>query len=388
MKDSDTDMLIPLELGLTTQRQKARLTASPEGGFLLADGAGKGHQTIAIQHPEFQRALLRLRVQLRAEADASADFCLLHNGGKLLARVTPDGVLGASAVPELIEGRCEADGSGGFNLDLQFHNFSPILQFGLAKPAATYTGAGKPQFRLRDCTIEVVERRWLPSPADGLVVLQAGMPLGTAWAPYLEGLRFILCEADEAAGQAALAALPAPDRHTLLPHALSNRNGAAKVYITRDAAKSSILDPDLRRVKPFANAAGFEVTGEAKLPLTRYDTLSRQQQLPAPDLLRISAAGSEYDVLRGCGDVLERVLAVEVQVHLYPLYRKQKLFGDVMDLLDGYGLALRRLVPAPVADTAHEMTTATAYLTRRKAEGPALDKVAFIEEIWGVSWPR
>lgn len=51
--------------------------------------------------------------------------------------------------------------------------------------------------------------------------------------------------------------------------------------------------------------------------------------------MRIRGAGAEYDVLRGCGEIPDRVLAVEVQVHLYPLYRKQKLFGDVVDLLDG-----------------------------------------------------
>jgi FkbM family methyltransferase len=381
-------MLIPLELARTAQRQKARLTGSKDGGFLLADGAGRGQQTVAFLHPELQRARLRLRARLRPQEGASADFCLLHDGGKLLARVAPDGTLSAASGPELLEARCEEDGSGAFHLDLHFRNFSPALQFGLGKPGTRYSGTDAPQFALHDVQVEVTERRWLPSPADGLVVLQAGAKPDPAWAPHQDSLRVILCEADEAAGQAALAALPAPERHVLLASTLSNRNGAARFHITRDGARSSLFDPDLRRVKPFASAAGFDVTGETKLPLARYDTLSRQRQLPTPDLVRIRAAGSEYDVLRGCGDILDRVLAVEVQVHLYPLYRKQKLFGDVVDLLDGCGLALRRLVPEPVAETAHEMAVATAFLTRRKAEGAALDRLAFIEEIWGVSWPR
>lgn len=378
-------MLISLEPRSIVQRQKASLTAAEHGALLLAEGAGAGHQFVVFQHPELQRALLRLRVRLQPLEGAAADFCLAHDGGKLIARVGRDGTLHAPPGPELLEAACERDAGGALNLDLRFRNFSPSLQLGLGKPGTRYAGSGQPQFALHDLRIEALERRWLPSPADGLLVLQAGLAPDPAWAPHQDGLRLILCHAEEEAG---LAALPEPGRHVLLTTTLSNRNGAARFNITRDPSKSSLFDPDLRRVKPFANAAGFEVTGEAKLPLARYDTLSRQHQLPPPDLLRIGAAGAEYDVLRGCGDILDRVLAVEVRVNIYPLYRKQKLFGDVTDLLDSHGLALRRLKPEPVAATAHEMTGATAYLTRRKVEGAALDKVAFIEELWGVSWAR
>lgn len=381
-------MLISLEPRSIVQRQKASLTAGEDGAFLLAEGMGAGHHFVVFQHPELQRAVLRLRLRLQPLEGGAADFCLSHDGGKLIARVGRDGVLQTSASPELLDAACETDAAGACTLDLRFRNFSPSLQLGLGKPGTRYTGSGQPQFALQDLHIEVLERRWIPSPTDGLLVLQTGLAPDPAWAPHQDGLRLILCHAEEEAGQAARAALPQPERHVLLTTTLSNRNGAARFNITRDPARSSLFDPDLRRVKPFANAAGFDVIGEAKLPLARYDTLSRQHQLPPPDLLRIGAAGAEYDVLRGCGDILDRVLAVEVRVNIYPLYRKQKLLGDVTDLLDSHGLALRRLKPEPMAATAHEMTSATAYLTRRRAEGAGLDKLAFIEELWGVSWPR
>ncbi len=381
-------MLIPLEPNLLVQRQKARLSAGADGTFVLVDGAGRGHQTLAFRHPDLARSLLRVQAELRPLDGGGADFCLVGDDRTLLAQVGRDGKLRPPAEPGTPDARASMDGSGWIQIDLRFRNFAPMLHIALAQPGTRYEGTGQPQFALRNFRIEVLEPRWTPSAGDGLVVLQAGAAADPAWAPYQDGLRVLLCEANEAAGREALAALPAEGQHILLPNTLSNRNGSARRHTTRDPAMTSLLEPDLRRLKPFAAGPGFEVTGSGTVPLTRFDTLSRQLQLPQPDLLRISAAGAEFDVLRGCGDVLDRALAIEVTAHFYPLYRKQKLFGDITDLLDDYGFALRRLQPHRVAATAHEMVAATAYLTRRKVEGPALAKLAFIEEIWGVSWPR
>lgn len=379
-------MLIALEPSLLMQRRKARLTAEAYGSFVLADGAGPGPQVVDFLHADIARSLVRLRVELRPLDGGGADFCLVSADRKLLVRVGRDGAL--STDPQVLEASCQPDASGALQLDVQFRNFAPTLQIALAQPGTRYNGAGQQQFALRNFRIDVLEPRWKPSPGDGLVVLQAGAPPDPAWIPFQDGLRVLLCEPNEEAGREALAALPAQGQHILLPNTLSNRNGAGKLNTTRNPAMNSLFDPDLRRLKPFAIAPGFEVTGSGTVPLTRFDTLSRQLQLPQPDVLRIRAAGAEFDVLRGCGDVLDRALAIEVHAHFYPLYRKQKLFGDITDLLDDYGFALRRLQPDRVVATSHEMVSATAYLTRRKVDGDALAKLTFIEEMWGVSWPR
>jgi len=382
-------MHISLDLSLAQLRQMARLVSTPDGSFIFVDGAGMGYQTAEIRHEDLARSLLRLQVELHPEEGGTAAFCLLRPNRQDLVRVERDGIISAPVGAEVLEATCQGDGSGWFHLDIRFRNFPPLLQLAMAQPGPRYDGRGQPQFRIRNLSVEALEPRWTPSAQDGLIVLATGTTarLEPAWVPYLPGLRAILCEPDEAAGRAALAALPG-DRHVLLPNALSNRNGVSKFNIAKQPAMSSVFDADQRRVKPFANAAAFEVTDTTKVQLTRFDTLSRQMDLPQPDLLRIRAGGGEFDVLRGCGSVLDKVLAIEVQAHVYPIYRKQKLIGDIIDLLDGYGFALRRLIPHPVASTSHEIVATTAYLTRRKVEGAALGKVAFIEETWGVSWPR
>ena len=383
-------MQISLDLGKALQRNKARLTTGADGAFLLASGAAPGVQAVELRHSDLARAALRLSLRLRPEPAGKADFVLLNADNALIARVDRDGTLQVSPEAEVQEAHCSADASGWWQLDLHFRNFAPGLLLGLGQPGLRHAGSGQPQFALRDLRVEVIERRWVPSPEDGLVVLETGMGArpDRAWEPYLPSLRPIICEANEAAGRAALSAWPAEAKPNLVPHALSNRGGLAKLNIARSPAASSLLDPELRRLKPFASASGFEVVEATKVQTTRFDSLSRQLNLPQPDLLRIRAGGAEFDVLRGCGDVLDGVLGIEVQVYFYPLYRKQKLIGDVIDLLDGYGFALRRLQPHPVAGTAHEVAAATAYLSKRKVEGAALGKVAFIEEVWGVSWPR
>lgn len=383
-------MQISFDLGQALQRHRARLSAGPDGAFLLANGAAPGVQAVELRNPDLARAALRLSLRLRPEAAAEADFLLVNAELAVIARVDRTGVLQLPPDAEVQEAHCTADASGWWQLDLHFRNFGPALLLGLGQPGLRHAGSGKPQFALRDLRVEVIERRWVPSAADGLVVLETGMGArpDRAWQPFLPSLRPIICEANEAAGQAALRAWPAEAEPSLLPHALSNRTGPAKLNIARNTAASSLLDPELKRLKAFTSADGFEVVEATKVQTTRFDSLTRQLNLPQPDLLRIRAGGAEFDVLRGCGDVLDGVLGIEVQVHFYPLYRKQKLIGDVIDLLDGYGFALRRLQPHPVAGTAHEMAAATAYLSKRKVEGAALGKVAFIEEVWGVSWPR
>jgi hypothetical protein len=382
-------MLISLDPHQLIQRQRARLTPAADGEFLLADGPGAGLQLIEWRHADLARAALRLRVVLRP-LGAGADFLLLGADRSLLARFGRDGTLHVPPDAPVQQASCTANATGGWQLDLQFRNFAPSLLLALGQPGIRHAGSGQAHFALRDLQVEVVERRWLPTPEDSLVVLETGTEPGEdkAWLPFHAGLRTIRCEPKDEPGRAALATLPPGDDPVLLPYALSNRNGPGKLNTTRDPAHSSVLDPDPRRLKPFAAAADFEVTNTARIQLARFDTLSRQLGLPRPHLLRMRAGGAEFDGLRGCGDLLDSVLGVEVQVHFQPLYRKQKLIGDVIDLLDGHGLALRHLQPRRTATTAHEMVATTACFTRRDVDAAALPKIAFIEEVWGVSFPR
>lgn len=60
--------------------------------------------------------------------------------------------------------------------------------------------------------------------------------------------------------------------------------------------------------------------------------------LQPPDFLSIDAQGAEYEILGGGGNTLRRnVLALALEVEFHPVYKGQKLFGDLCEFLSARG---------------------------------------------------
>lgn len=63
------------------------------------------------------------------------------------------------------------------------------------------------------------------------------------------------------------------------------------------------------------------------------DEVLMRSDVPSPDLLSLDTQGSEYDILEGGNNALSKVIAVISEVSFIPVYKEQKLFNDVMQLL-------------------------------------------------------
>ncbi len=77
---------------------------------------------------------------------------------------------------------------------------------------------------------------------------------------------------------------------------------------------------------------------------------------------------------------------MELEAHLYPIYKGQRLLGDLVALLDRHGLAARRLEEQRSFDT--DAVEFNVYFTRRDRNGldeAALGKLAVVERLWGLS---
>jgi hypothetical protein len=62
---------------------------------------------------------------------------------------------------------------------------------------------------------------------------------------------------------------------------------------------------------------------------------TQESNIPKPDFLSIDTQGSEYEVLQGAQNALDSsVLAVHCEVEFCPLYKEQKLFSDIFNLLN------------------------------------------------------
>lgn len=62
-------------------------------------------------------------------------------------------------------------------------------------------------------------------------------------------------------------------------------------------------------------------------------------------LLKVDVQGVELDVIRGAGSLLPRVLAVEIELGLLPMYESQPDWRAVLDAMDDWGFTLFALDP-------------------------------------------
>ena len=82
----------------------------------------------------------------------------------------------------------------------------------------------------------------------------------------------------------------------------------------------------------------MEVVGKAPITLKRMDSVCGDFQ---PDVLKIDTQGSELDVMRGAGRLLDSALAVELEVEFVQQYLGQPLFAEIDIFMRQNGFALR-----------------------------------------------
>jgi FkbM family methyltransferase len=145
----------------------------------------------------------------------------------------------------------------------------------------------------------------------------------------------------------------------VLPYCLGRGSGEATLFINYDPYTSSLLlaNPYYRDYRSLTNYGAFGkdfdyVIGEALRPMEKrlvstvgLDELVSTGRLTsdAPDFLSIDTQGSEYDILTGARQALQKnILALTLEVEFHPMYSGQKLFGDISNLLASQGFLFVR----------------------------------------------
>ncbi len=130
--------------------------------------------------------------------------------------------------------------------------------------------------------------------------------------------------------------LPYPIRY--IPNALGAvNNQQATLHLTRQPGCSSLLKPNLALCNQFTYGPAMSVVKEIPLTVSRMDSVVTVQ----PDVIKVDTQGTELDVLQGAGALLDRTLAVELEVEFVPQYIDQPLFADVDAFMRGRGFVLR-----------------------------------------------
>ncbi len=125
-----------------------------------------------------------------------------------------------------------------------------------------------------------------------------------------------------------------------IPAALGAVDGqAAMLRICTQPGCSSLLIPNDALCRDFAYGSNMKVVKELPLTLSRMDTVVSKQ----PHVIKIDTQGTELEVLKGAGALLDETIAVELEVEFVPQYLDQALFSDVDAFMRGRGFWLRGL---------------------------------------------
>jgi len=371
-------------------RHGAKLVPGHDNSFIVSDTTGRKAtwQIFELPNRNVARATIRLQLSMRP-IDGGAAMLALHQApGVEIAIIGRDGSLVKSESGALKAHSVDRGEDGWLNLNLLYVNKGPSIVVGLANPSSRYIGTNAPQIELKDLKIEVVEPRWTPSRNDPLRIVETGLRTiaDVAWQPFGEGLNIASFApfADQLEGLRT--ALPASAGHLVVGKALSDRNGTTPFYVTQNKAHSSIFKPDVQRLKGYPSADEYQIASEVRVETCRFDSLVKQGSAAAPDVIRLEASGLEYNALRGMGALLDGVMAVETSLYLYPVYKKQKLMADIVDLLESSGLVLFRLVPSAqnAAQFGGELVKMTAVFMRKSRAAEAAGRYQLLEEIWAL----
>lgn len=174
-----------------------------------------------------------------------------------------------------------------------------------------------------------------------------------------------------------------------LNHIIGNADRTREFFITAMPGCSSCRRPlESRWLRESPLGYYFRLEKVVQVEEVRASTLIDDGRLVPPELLKLDVQGYEYECLEGFGDHLDRVLAIELETQLKPIYEGQKLFLDLYRFLANRGFVLRHL--RPQGDWGDgEIVEMNAFYSRRKRDlgGDAARQLDFWEAVLRIPRP-
>lgn len=150
---------------------------------------------------------------------------------------------------------------------------------------------------------------------------------------------------------------PLPDAYEKLKHAsaadplwtiykrcaIGSKEGQTEINISKNSYSSSLLPMGQTHLEA---APESEYIGTAKTQVMTLDSMADEvlKQSSRP-YLKIDTQGYEAEVLAGANNLINKLLAIQLELSIVPLYEGQKLYGHFFDLLSGKGFELWSIMP-------------------------------------------
>lgn len=133
------------------------------------------------------------------------------------------------------------------------------------------------------------------------------------------------------------------DRWTALNTAVGAETGTATINVSENSFSSSIRDMTQAHLD---TAPGSRYIATEQVPVTTVRDLVAEHGVDAERaLLKIDTQGFESEVLRGAGDLVGRVGAIQLELSFVELYDGQVLFDDLVAQMARDGYRIQQLEP-------------------------------------------
>ena len=125
--------------------------------------------------------------------------------------------------------------------------------------------------------------------------------------------------------------------------AIGDYNGEVEINISNYSVSSSILQINKLHVETEPRS---RYIGKERVNILRLDSIDLPSILSSQNpFLKIDTQGFEWQVLDGCGQLLQKFKGILCEVSLVALYENQHLWKEVMERLNGNGFDLWAIQP-------------------------------------------
>lgn len=163
--------------------------------------------------------------------------------------------------------------------------------------------------------------------------------------------------------QQLAAAAAADPRWEALPLALGRAAGEATIHVAGNSQSSSLL-PMLAQHETSDPSSGY--THTETIQVARLDALFDEHVPPeARVLLKIDTQGFEQEVLAGAEGCLDRILGVELELSLVPLYEGAPLLPELVTYMQARGFTLMAVKSAFTDPNSGQMLQADGLFFRQ-----------------------
>jgi len=148
--------------------------------------------------------------------------------------------------------------------------------------------------------------------------------------------------------------------------ALGDAEGEVSIHVAGNSLSSSVLDmlPEHLRAAPGSGPVGSETVTLRRLDHVAPEYLGAAKAV----MLKIDTQGYEDRVLAGAAGVIDRMIAIQVEMSLVPLYAKQPLFDELRKEIEVMNFTLFAIFPGYIHDVTGRTLQVDGLFLRRGAE--------------------